>query len=198
MRNVALLGTRLVLGGYLAVHGAQKLFGAFGGSGLDRAAAGCSPHRPAAGQAHGHRGRGHGAGRRRAHRGGDRRPGPPAGHHGGDDRRGHHPPRQGTAELQGRVRAPADQPGRRRHAGRGGAGQVPPRSRAAPAGGRGGPGGRRAAGRLPGGQDADGRTRAPGRGPGPGPGGPARHLDPRTAQQRWNLSPRRGVAAYTA
>lgn len=35
MRNVALLGTRLVLGGYLAVHGAQKLFGAFGGHGLD-------------------------------------------------------------------------------------------------------------------------------------------------------------------
>lgn len=40
MRNVTLLGTRLVLGGYLAVHGAQKLFGAFGGSGLERTAAG--------------------------------------------------------------------------------------------------------------------------------------------------------------
>jgi putative oxidoreductase len=40
MRNVALLGTRLVLGSYLAVHGAQKLFGAFGGSGLDKAGAG--------------------------------------------------------------------------------------------------------------------------------------------------------------
>jgi putative oxidoreductase len=40
MRDVALLGARLVLGGYLAVHGAQKLFGAFGGSGLDRAGAG--------------------------------------------------------------------------------------------------------------------------------------------------------------
>jgi putative oxidoreductase len=40
MRNAALLGTRLVVGSYLAVHGAQKLFGAFGGSGLDKAAAG--------------------------------------------------------------------------------------------------------------------------------------------------------------
>ena len=27
MRNLMLLGTRLVLGSYLAVHGAQKLFG---------------------------------------------------------------------------------------------------------------------------------------------------------------------------
>ena len=34
MRDVALLGARLVLGGYLAVHGAQKLFGWFGGYGL--------------------------------------------------------------------------------------------------------------------------------------------------------------------
>jgi putative oxidoreductase len=40
MRDVTLLGARLVLGGYLAVHGAQKLFGAFGGSGLGRAGAG--------------------------------------------------------------------------------------------------------------------------------------------------------------
>jgi putative oxidoreductase len=40
MRNVALLGARLVLGGYLAVHGAQKLFGSFGGAGLDAAGAG--------------------------------------------------------------------------------------------------------------------------------------------------------------
>lgn len=39
MRNATILGTRLVLGGYLAVHGAQKLFGAFGGSGLDKAGA---------------------------------------------------------------------------------------------------------------------------------------------------------------
>jgi putative oxidoreductase len=40
MRDVILLGTRLVLGSYLAVHGAQKLFGAFGGPGLDRSGAG--------------------------------------------------------------------------------------------------------------------------------------------------------------
>ncbi len=40
MRNVALLGTRLVVGGYLAVHGAQKLFGAFGGAGLEKSGAG--------------------------------------------------------------------------------------------------------------------------------------------------------------
>jgi putative oxidoreductase len=40
MRNTALLASRLVLGSYLAVHGAQKLFGAFGGGGLDRTAAG--------------------------------------------------------------------------------------------------------------------------------------------------------------
>ena len=31
MRSAALLGTRLVVGGYLAVHGAQKLFGTVGG-----------------------------------------------------------------------------------------------------------------------------------------------------------------------
>jgi putative oxidoreductase len=40
MRDVMLLGTRLVLGSYLAVHGAQKLFGTFGGPGLERAGAG--------------------------------------------------------------------------------------------------------------------------------------------------------------
>jgi len=39
-RDAALLGARLVLGAYLAVHGAQKLFGSFGGAGLDRAGAG--------------------------------------------------------------------------------------------------------------------------------------------------------------
>lgn len=33
-RDLALLGGRLVLGGYLAAHGAQKLFGSFGGPGL--------------------------------------------------------------------------------------------------------------------------------------------------------------------
>ena len=31
MRNAALLGTSLVLGSYRAEHGAQKLFGMFGG-----------------------------------------------------------------------------------------------------------------------------------------------------------------------
>jgi putative oxidoreductase len=40
MRDVILLGTRLVLGAYLSVHGAQKLFGAFGGPGLERTGAG--------------------------------------------------------------------------------------------------------------------------------------------------------------
>ena len=40
MRNVTLLGARLVLGGYLAVHGAQKLFGVLGGHGLDNTGAG--------------------------------------------------------------------------------------------------------------------------------------------------------------
>lgn len=40
MRDLMLLGTRLVLGSYLAVHGAQKLFGSFGGPGLERAGAG--------------------------------------------------------------------------------------------------------------------------------------------------------------
>ena len=40
MRNYALLATRLVLGSYLAVHGAQKLFGSFGGPGLEKAGAG--------------------------------------------------------------------------------------------------------------------------------------------------------------
>ena len=40
MRNAALLGTRLVLGSYLAVHGTQKLFGLFGGPGLEKAGVG--------------------------------------------------------------------------------------------------------------------------------------------------------------
>lgn len=35
MRHLGLLLSRLVFGTYLAVHGAQKLFGAFGGAGLD-------------------------------------------------------------------------------------------------------------------------------------------------------------------
>jgi putative oxidoreductase len=40
MRSVGLLFTRTVLGGYLAVHGAQKLFGAFEGHGLEATGAG--------------------------------------------------------------------------------------------------------------------------------------------------------------
>jgi len=40
MRHLGLLLARVVLGTYLAVHGAQKLFGAFKGSGLEKAAAG--------------------------------------------------------------------------------------------------------------------------------------------------------------
>ena len=39
MRSLLTAG-RVVLGGYLAAHGAQKLFGAFGGPGLDLAAQG--------------------------------------------------------------------------------------------------------------------------------------------------------------
>ncbi|MHB1774838.1 MAG: DoxX family protein [Acidimicrobiales bacterium] len=35
MRSIALLVARLVLGGYMIAHGAQKLFGAFGGHGLE-------------------------------------------------------------------------------------------------------------------------------------------------------------------
>ena len=40
MKNLGLLGARLVLGGYLAVHGAQKLFGSFGGRGLEATSVG--------------------------------------------------------------------------------------------------------------------------------------------------------------
>jgi putative oxidoreductase len=39
-RDVALLAGRAVAGGYLAAHGAQKLFGSFGGPGLARLAVG--------------------------------------------------------------------------------------------------------------------------------------------------------------
>jgi uncharacterized membrane protein YphA (DoxX/SURF4 family) len=53
MRDVMLLGARLVLGSYLSVHGAQQLFGAFGGPGLEQAGAGferigLTPGRPMA------------------------------------------------------------------------------------------------------------------------------------------------------
>jgi putative oxidoreductase len=40
LKDVGLLGARVVLGGYLAAHGAQKLFGAFEGPGLEAAAGG--------------------------------------------------------------------------------------------------------------------------------------------------------------
>jgi putative oxidoreductase len=40
MRDTTLLGLRLTLGSYLVAHGAQKLFGAFGGRGLEASAAG--------------------------------------------------------------------------------------------------------------------------------------------------------------
>jgi putative oxidoreductase len=39
LRDIALLTGRAVLGGYLAAHGAQKLFGTFGGHGLKPTAA---------------------------------------------------------------------------------------------------------------------------------------------------------------
>jgi putative oxidoreductase len=53
MRHSALVAGRVVLGGYLAAHGAQKLFGAFGGHGLEKTSAGfesigLSPGRPMA------------------------------------------------------------------------------------------------------------------------------------------------------
>src|ERR1700734_1858741 len=39
IRDIALLTSRAVLGGYLAAHGAQKLFGPFGGHGIEPTAA---------------------------------------------------------------------------------------------------------------------------------------------------------------
>jgi putative oxidoreductase len=36
MRDLTLLGARIVVGGYIAGHGVQKLFGALGGHGLER------------------------------------------------------------------------------------------------------------------------------------------------------------------
>jgi len=40
MRSIGLFITRVIFGSYLAVHGAQKLFGSFGGHGLDATGAG--------------------------------------------------------------------------------------------------------------------------------------------------------------
>ena len=42
IRDIALLASRTVLGGDLAAHGAQKLFGTFGGHGLEPTAAASS------------------------------------------------------------------------------------------------------------------------------------------------------------
>jgi putative oxidoreductase len=39
IRDIALLASRAVLGSYLAAHGAQKLFGTFGGHGIEPTAA---------------------------------------------------------------------------------------------------------------------------------------------------------------
>jgi putative oxidoreductase len=39
IRDITLLASRTVLGGYLAAHGAQKLFGTFGGHGIEPTAA---------------------------------------------------------------------------------------------------------------------------------------------------------------
>jgi putative oxidoreductase len=39
IRDIAMLASRAVLGGYLAAHGAQKLFGTFGGHGIEPTAA---------------------------------------------------------------------------------------------------------------------------------------------------------------
>ena len=40
MRSIGLLISRVIFGSYLAVHGAQKLFGSFGGRGLEATGAG--------------------------------------------------------------------------------------------------------------------------------------------------------------
>lgn len=53
MRDVALLGARLLLGGYMGIHASQKLLGKFHGPGLEGAGtmfekAGLSPGKPAA------------------------------------------------------------------------------------------------------------------------------------------------------
>jgi uncharacterized membrane protein YphA (DoxX/SURF4 family) len=40
MRNIGLFITRVIFGSYLAVHGAQKLFGSFEGHGLEATGAG--------------------------------------------------------------------------------------------------------------------------------------------------------------
>ncbi len=44
-RDLGLLGLRLGVGGTLAAHGTQKLFGWFGGAGLDQTAVNGGPTR---------------------------------------------------------------------------------------------------------------------------------------------------------
>src|ERR1044071_581361 len=44
LADLALLGLRGVVGGYVAAHGAQKLFGSFGGHGLEATAQGFEEH----------------------------------------------------------------------------------------------------------------------------------------------------------
>jgi putative oxidoreductase len=44
LTDLALAGLRSVVGGYVAAHGAQKLFGSFGGGGLDATAEGFEEH----------------------------------------------------------------------------------------------------------------------------------------------------------
>ncbi len=51
MRDAALLGARLLLGGYMGIHASQKLLGKFHGPGLEKAGAlfeknGLAPGRP--------------------------------------------------------------------------------------------------------------------------------------------------------
>ena len=169
MRNAALLASRLVIGGYLAVHGARKLFGAFGGGGLDRTAAGF--HRIGL------------------------RPGPQMAAAAGMTELGgglltaagiadpagplaaaSEPwpslrPRttRRTAERAGRVRTSAHQSGRGRRARGGGTRPIPPRPRTAAAAGRRRHSRRRGAGGGVRGQDAHRQARRPGE---PRPGEP--------------------------
>ena len=118
MRDVMLLGSRLVLGAYLAVHGVQKLFGAFGGPGLDKAGAGferigLTPGKPMAAL----------AGATELGGGlltvaGVADPGRTARDNRRHDRRVRDSPCQRPACRQPRLRAAADQPGHRGCAGR--------------------------------------------------------------------------------
>ena len=137
MRNVALLATRLVIGGYLAVHGAQKLFGAFGGRGLDRTGGGLPPDRPAAGP---HMAAAAGIselGGGLLTAAGIADPAGPLAIMGTMAVAATTHRAKGPLSCAGRVRTSAHQPGRGRHARRGGTRPVPPRPLAAAAAGPG-------------------------------------------------------------